>query len=261
MAERRPIQYRARDGMTIEGFLTVPAHPAGTRLPLIVMPHGGPHFVRDNWYFDSDAQFLASRGYAVLQPNFRGSSGRGDKFKHAGYRQWGAAMMDDIVDGVKWAGSQPDVDMSRVCTFGGSFGGYAALMLTVREPAMFKCAVGFAGVYDLARIYDEKRVHGHEAAEAFYRKTIGEDKGELARFSPARQADKIKVPVLLIHGEKDEVAPIEQFDVMNEALTKAGHPPETMRVAKESHGFFDEDNQAAMLQRLETFFAKYLGQK
>jgi len=152
MAERRPISFQTRDKHTIYGYLTVPRHPAGAKLPLILVPHGGPHGIKDDWFFDADAQFLASRGYAVLQVNFRGSGGRGPGFIHAGYRQWGGRIQDDLVDGVKWVVAQGEVDPNRMCVYGASFGGYSALMLAAREPDLFKCAVGYAGVYDLGQM-------------------------------------------------------------------------------------------------------------
>jgi dipeptidyl aminopeptidase/acylaminoacyl peptidase len=260
MAARRPIRFGARDGSELDGYLTVPEHPAGKRLPMVVLPHGGPIGVRDSWYFDTEAQFLASRGYAVLQVNFRGSDGRGIAFEHAGFRQWGGKMIDDLLDGVHWAARQPDIDGSRVCTFGASFGAYAALMLPIREPARFKCAAGFAGPYDLARIYDASTVRSDEAVHSFFRRAIGEDREELRRFSPAMQAEKIGIPVLLIHGEKDETVSVDHSDRMQAALAAAGNTPEYMRVAKEGHGFYNPVNQAAYLARLEAFLKKHLGQ-
>src|SRR5450830_1554235 len=128
MRPRTPISFKTRDGVTLHGFMTMPAHAAGARVPLVLLPHGGPHGPYDSWFFDGDAQFLASRGYAVLQVNFRGSGGRGVNFEHAGYRQWGAKIMDDLSDGLKWAIAQPDIDGKRVCAYGASFGGYAALI-------------------------------------------------------------------------------------------------------------------------------------
>ncbi len=143
MAERRPIRFRARDGLELAGYLTLPKNPNKTKMPMVLVPHGGPFGVRDEWYFDSDAQFLARRGYAVLQVNFRGSDGRGPGFLEAGYREWGGKIMNDLIDGVKWTTAQPQIDANRVCVVGASFVGYAALMLPVREPGMFKCSVGY----------------------------------------------------------------------------------------------------------------------
>jgi dipeptidyl aminopeptidase/acylaminoacyl peptidase len=260
MAERRPIRFTARDGEEVAGYLTMPKNPSKKKLPFVVIPHGGPHGVRDTWFFDTDAQFLASRGYAVLQINFRGSGGRGENFEQSGYHQWGGRMMDDLVDGVKWAGKQPELDGSRVCTFGASFGGYASLMLPIRAPELFKCAVGYAGAYDLEYMYQEPRVKLSPRITNFYKHVIGTDTAELARYSPAKQADKLKLPILLVHGEKDEICTVEHADRMNEALIKAGNKPDYMRVPKEGHGFYDPENQAALYTRLEAFLKKHIGQ-
>ncbi|MYN16133.1 alpha/beta fold hydrolase [Rugamonas sp. FT107W] len=259
MAPRLPISYTARDGLRIDGYLTMPLTKGEGKPPLILIPHGGPHGVSDGWYFDNDAQFLASRGYAVLQVNYRGSGGRGDRFQHAGYRQWGDKIMDDLVDGVQWAVGQGKVDGTRMCVYGASFGGYAAMMLAAREPDLFKCAVGYAGVYDLPLLYKRDESILEERISNIYKRWVGEDSAELARNSPARRAASIKAGVLLIHGGKDERALKENAFRMKEALEKAGHPPEWYYVDYEGHGFYDTANQTEVYQRMETFFAKYLG--
>lgn len=259
MAERRPISFTSRDGLQLFGYLTIPKHADRTKLPLVLIPHGGPHDVSDDWFFDTDAQFLASRGYAVLQVNFRGSASRGINFKEAGYRQWGGKIQDDLIDGVKWAVAQGEVDATRVCTYGASFGGYSALMLAAREPDMFKCAVGYAGVYDLKLLYKEDAARRYKQTFNYYKKVIGEDKGELERFSPATPAGKIKVPVLLVHGEKDKVAPVEHAELMRAALIKAGRPPEWMVAPTEGHGFYDTRNVTAFYEKLEAFLARHIG--
>jgi len=261
MAERRPISFTARDGLKIHGFLTMPKHAPNAKLPMVLLPHGGPHGPYDEWYFDEDAQFLASRGYAVLQVNFRGSGGRGDDFINAGYRQWGGKIMDDLVDGVKWTVSQGEVDGNRMCVFGASFGGYAALMLAAREPDLFKCAIGYAGVYDLPYIYKEDKTTTSRHTANVYKKYIGEDKAELERFSPTAQAARIKAPVLLIHGGKDHVVSKEHAFHMRDALKDAGRPPEWYYVDYEGHGFYDTENATAVYQKLEAFLQKHIGAK
>ncbi|MDB5962312.1 MAG: hypothetical protein JWP59_3606, partial [Massilia sp.] len=145
MQARTPITFKSRDGVTLHGILTMPAHAPGVKVPMVLMAHGGPHGIYDTWYFDTDSQFLASRGYAVLQVNFRGSGGRGVNFEQSGYRQWGAAIQNDLVDGIKWAIGQGAIDGKRICSYGASFGGYSALMLAAREPELIKCAIGYAG--------------------------------------------------------------------------------------------------------------------
>lgn len=259
MAERRAVSFTARDGLQLFGYLTMPKHADKTKLPLVLIPHGGPHGVSDQWFFDDDAQFLASRGYAVLQVNFRGSGSRGINFEEAGYRQWGAKIQDDLIDGVKWAVAQGEVDATRVCTYGASFGGYSALMLAAREPDMFKCAVGYAGVYDLKLMLTGDRARSNKRTLNWYKKFIGEDKDELDRFSPVTLAGKIKAPVLLVHGKKDKVAPVEHAQLMRAALIKAGRPPEWMVAPTEGHGFYDTANVTAFYEKLEAFLARHIG--
>lgn len=258
MAERRPVSYKARDGMELHGYLTVPRDtPPGQKPPLVLMPHGGPFGAFDTWYFDTDAQFLASRGYAVLQVNYRGSGGRGRSFERAGYRKWGTAIQDDLADGVRWVQAQGLTDPARSCVYGASFGGYSALMLAARESALFRCAIGYAGVYDLRRFRSEPMQNVHKQRD-WLSKRVGDDPEELARQSPALQAAKIGIPVLLIHGGKDKVAPKEHAFQMRDALTEAGRPPQWLYVDYEGHGFYDTENAATMYQTLEAFLAKHL---
>lgn len=263
MAERRPFSFKARDGLDLYGYLTVPKNVdiSKQKLPMILMPHGGPFGPADDWYFDHDAQFLANRGYAVLQINFRGSGGRGKNFEESGYKQWGNLIQDDLIDGAKAAIAQGGVDAKRICTFGISFGGYSALMLPIREPEMFKCAIGYAGVYDLAYLYKGERVAASKTAIAFLKQTLGEDEVELARQSPSKQAEKIKLPVWLVHGGKDEVAPVEHANRMREALIKAGRPPEWTMEPDEGHGFYDAQRRKEFYEKLEKFLDKHIGKK
>jgi dipeptidyl aminopeptidase/acylaminoacyl peptidase len=261
MGQRKPISFAARDGLAISGYLTLPKAAGGKKLPMILMPHGGPIGIADEWYFDPDAQFLASRGYAVLQVNYRGSDGRGPGYREAGYREWGGKMLDDLVDGVKWASAQPGIDGSHACVFGASFGAYAALMLAAREPAMFKCSVGTAGVYYLPRLFDDGKTKGNTQKTSFLKRTLGDDVAALESASPTRLADRITVPVLLVHGKKDETAPIGHAEMMRDALVKAGHPPEWMVVENEGHGFYDSEHQKQYYLKLESFLAKHLGSR
>lgn len=260
MAERKPVVFAARDGLQMTGYLTMPSNAGRKKLPLVVMPHGGPFDISDDWYFDADAQFLASRGFAVLQVNFRGSDGRGIRFLHAGYREWGGKLIDDIADGVKWAGTQPDIDGARVCAYGWSYGAYASLMLAAREPELIKCSVGAGGVYDLPQIYDDEGVKGERQTTNYFIKTMGKDQAALQASSPTRLADKIKIPVLLAHGGKDKTAPIVHAERMRDALAKAGRPPEWMEMAREGHGFYDSENRKQFYLKLEAFLNKHIGQ-
>ncbi|MGZ5202889.1 MAG: alpha/beta hydrolase family protein [Telluria sp.] len=260
MAPRRPFTFKARDGLVLHGFLTMPAHPAGSKLPMVLMPHGGPFGIADHWSFDTDAQFLASRGYAVLQVNYRGSGGRGPDFRDIGYRQWGGKIQDDLVDGVRWALATGEIDGARMCAYGGSFGGYSALMLAAREPSLFKCVVGYAGIYDLNLVHKPQNNRWDEGVINYVRKTVGSDKAELDRYSPALLADRITAPVMLVHGGQDKRAVVENAEKMREALIKAGRPPEWLLAPSEGHGFYTIKNRTEFYQRLEAFLAKHLGQ-
>jgi len=259
MTERLPVSFSARDGQVLTGFLTAPANPGKHKLPLVLLPHGGPISVHDEWYFDSDAQFLASRGYAVLQVNFRGSSGRGMNFRNAGYREYGGRMLNDMIDGVKWANQRPDIDAGRVCVYGASFGGYAALMLPVREPQMFKCAVGYSGRYHLPSKYSQDNIAGDIQAKNYLIKTLGADMKQLESISPTSLAAQIKLPVLLVHGGNDKVTELKQAEMMRDALIKAGHPPEWVLEKDQEHGFYDPALRKAFYEKLEAFLGKHIG--
>lgn len=257
--ERRMVRFKARDGMELGAVVTFPAGAeSGTPLPMVLLPHGGPHASGDGWAFDTDAQFLASRGYLVLQVNYRGSQGRGRRFEAAGYRQWGRAIQDDLVDGVRWAVQQHLADPQRVCAYGASFGAYSALMVAAREPGMFRCAAGMAGIYDLRMMYSKGDIRQSEFGRNYLQRAIGNDPAELAANSPVTLAAKIRVPVLLVHGEKDERAPLAQATAMRAALVQAGNAPDWMSVPKEGHGFYKEENNVAFYRRLEAFLARNL---
>ena len=258
MAERRPIEFKARDGLALYGYLTLPEPVHGKKPALILLPHGGPHGPFDSWFYDRDAQFLASRGYAVLQVNFRGSGGRGLRFERAGHREWGGKIQDDLIDGVRWTIAQGLVDGSRVCSYGASFGGYSALMVTARAPDLFKCAVGYAGVYDLALMFKNRRWADNELLQNAYADYLGTESGALERNSPSKLADQIRVPVMLVHGKDDEIAIFEHAERMRAALKAAGHDPEWMAVPDEGHGFYATKNATAFYEKLEAFLAKHL---
>ncbi len=259
LAAVEPIEFTARDGLKIRGFLTMPNGARTKQLPMIVVVHGGPHGVHDRFEFDFETQLLASRGYAVLQVNYRGSGGRGNAFESAGYRRWGREMQDDITDGVRWAIGDGVADPKRICIYGGSYGAYAALTGAFREPGMFRCAVGMAGIYDLSLMFTKGDIQTSASGKNYLNLALGTDRDELRRRSPVYNADKIRIPVLLLHGKVDERAPYEHAKRMRDALTKAGNPPEWSTEWGEGHGFFDEANRAAAYGRILEFFAKNLG--
>lgn len=259
MAERVPMRFKASDGVELEAILTVPNGVPMDQLPMVLLPHGGPHGVSDDWFFDWDAQFLASRGYLVLQVNYRGSSGRGVDFEQAGYLKWGTRIQQDLIDGVKWAEQQRYADPGRVCVYGGSFGGYSALMSAIRAPKLFKCAIGYAGIYDLSMMYKKGDIRTHAFGRNYLTNVIGKDDSALAANSPDRLAAQLDVPVLLIHGEADQRAPFAQAKAMRAALDAAHKPYEWMAKPGEGHGFYTEADNVDRLNLMQDFLAKYIG--
>jgi dipeptidyl aminopeptidase/acylaminoacyl peptidase len=195
----------------------------------------------------------------VLQVNYRGSGGRGTDFKEAGYLTWGTRIQQDLIDGVKWAIGEKYADPQRICVYGASFGGYSAMMTTIRAPGLFKCAVGYAGVYDLAMMYSKGDIREHKSGRSYLRTVIGRDDAELGANSPVRLADKIDVPVLLVHGEDDRRAPFAQAKAMRAALDAAHKPYEWLAKPDEGHGFYSEADNVEFYQRLQDFLAKYIG--
>lgn len=257
MAQTRPIEFTTRDGKKLFGFYT--ARSAGPR-PMIVVAHGGPYYVHDTWSFDSQVQFLANRGYAVLQVNYRGSSGRGEAFSRSGWKGWGTTLQDDITDGVRWAIEQELADPKRICTFGASFGGYTALIQPILNPGMYKCAIGYVGVYDLPLMRKtDKRMGQSKRTARFFDRTLGTDMDALARVSPVQRINELKVPVMLVHGGDDHTADLNQYKVMEAALKASGHPAETLFVSGEGHGFVKPENVTALYERIEAFLVKNIG--
>jgi len=259
MSERRPMHFKASDGLELEAILTFPKGRSETNLPMVLIPHGGPHGISDDWFYEEDAQFLANRGYLVLQVNYRGSGGRGSAFEQAGYLKWGTRVQEDLIDGVKWAIAQNYADAKRVCVYGASFGGYAAMMTTVRAPGMFKCAVGYDGIYDLDMMYNKGDIKDSKTGRSYLTTVIGKDQGDLAANSPTHLADKIDVPVFLVHGEDDQRAPFAQFKAMRAALDAAHKPYETLTKPDERHGFVKPENIEEFYNRLQAFLDKNIG--
>lgn len=258
-AERRPLHFTASDGTELEAILTLPPGRSETNLPMVLLPHGGPIGIQDRWFYDYDAQFLANRGYLVLQVNYRGSGGRGEDFQEAGYLKWGTRIQQDLIDGVKWAIAQHYADPARVCVYGGSFGGYSAMMTVIRAPGMFKCAVGYAGIYDLKMMYAKGDIRDSKSGRSYLTSVIGKNDADLDANSPDKLADKIDVPVLLIHGEDDRRAPFAQAKAMRAALQAAHKPYEWMSKPGEGHGFYDEKNRVDFYNALQAFLEKHIG--
>lgn len=254
MSPTLPIEFKNRGGNTLYGFYTAPLGKKGA-LPMVVLPHGGPFKVHDSWGYDADVQFLASLGYAVLQVNYRGSSGRGDDFETAAYRQWGTGIQEDIADGVKHVIAQGMADPTKVCIYGASFGAYSAMMNPIRNPGMYKCAIGYAGVYDLAKLYATR--DGSKQGRSFYGRTMGDDPTLLREQSPITHIASFNVPMLLIHGKADNNTSIEQYDAAVAALSHAGKTYESLVKPNEGHGFYKEENRVEAYERMRTFLLKY----
>jgi acetyl esterase/lipase len=261
MAERRPIRFRSRDGATIHGYLTLPRGVEEKKLPLIVHPHGGPFGVRDEWAWEADPQMLASRGYAVFQVNYRGSGGYGNTHHEAARGKWGTMMIDDITDGARWTVEQGIADPERMCIYGGSYGGYASLMSAVREPDLYKCAVGYVGVYDLRSWMSDTDVNDWKAGRNYMRQYVGDDPETLKAQSPLQQLDRLKAPVFIVHGKRDERVPYSQATQLRDALDKRKHPYEWLVKSDEAHGFYRVEARVELYERLLAFFDEHIGAK
>ncbi len=260
MAKMKPIRVTARDGMVLNGYLTLPPGSDGKNLPLIMHPHGGPHGPRDDWSFNPEVQFFANRGYAVLQINYRGSGGYGTAFTSAGYKKWGTAMQDDLTDSAKWAIEKGYADPQRLCIYGASYGGYAAMMSAAREPDLYKCAVGYVGVYSLPMMKRKGDIPESDWGQSFLDRVLPSSDADMKAQSPAYQVEKIRVPIMLVQGRKDRRVPIEQMEFFIDQLEKAGKKPEKVIVEdKEAHGFYDLDNNAELYPQMIEFFEKYIG--
>ncbi len=248
----KSIRYTARDGLSIEAVLTLPKGRPAEKLPLILMPHGGP-FARDSESWDWQAQFLADRGYAVLQPNYRGSSGYGVAFALKGEGQWGLAMQDDLDDGVKWAIEQGIADPDRVCMVGGSYGGYAAMRAAHRNPEIYKCAMSYAGVSDLsAMIRYDRRYLGSKWGRTW----VKEQAPDLKGVSPINHVKDVKVPMLIMHGKRDRRVKVNQSRNFAKALKKAGKDVRYVEQPEGDHYFSLEADRVQFLQEMEAFLAK-----
>jgi dipeptidyl aminopeptidase/acylaminoacyl peptidase len=258
VAPVRPIRFKAQDGTQLSGYLTTPHGKDAKNLPLVVFPHGGPA-ARDTPGFDWWAQAMASRGYAVLQVNFRGSDGFGWNFLQAGFGEWGRKMQTDLSDGVRYMAAQGAIDPKRVCIVGASYGGYAAMAGPTLDPGVYRCAVAYAGISDMRNFTPWERDQGGDGSERYLLRFLG---GEGARdpsllaISPASHVDKVTVPMLLIHGKDDTVVPMRQSVIMANALKAAGKPVELIQLDSTDHWLSRGDTRLAMLQATMAFLEK-----
>lgn len=260
LAKMKPIKYIARDGKVINGYLTLPIGVPAKNLPVIINPHGGP-WARDEWGFNPEVQFLANRGYAVLQMNFRGSVGYGRAFWEASFKQWGKTMQDDITDGVNWMISQGFADPKRIAIYGASYGGYATLAGITLTPDLYACAVDYVGVSNLFTFMSTIPPYWKPYLDMMY-EMVGDpekDKELMTAASPVFHVDKIKCPLFIAQGANDPRVAKAESDQMVEALKKRGIDVPYMVKDNEGHGFGNEENRMDFYKEMERFFGKYLG--
>lgn len=259
MSEMKPYSFQSRDGRLLHGYLTVPNGSNGKDLPLIVNPHGGP-WARDGWGYNPEHQFLANRGYAVIQVNFRGSVGFGMDHLTASWKQWGQAMQNDVTDAVQWAIDEGIADADRICIYGASYGGYATMAGLTFTPELYKCGINYVGVTDIPLLF-RTAPDSWAAGEEQMKIMIGDPDSEkefLEQWSPSNHADKIQAAVFMAYGAQDPRVSIKHANVMKKALKKSGVDYELMVKRDEGHGFRKEENRYDFYGKMDTFLAKYL---
>ncbi|WP_017879367.1 MULTISPECIES: alpha/beta hydrolase family protein [unclassified Janthinobacterium] len=260
------VHYQARDGLPIPAWLTLPAGGKGKDLPLVVLVHDGPYVRGDAWGWNPEVQFLASRGYAVLQPEFRGSTGFGDKHYRAGWKQWGLKMQDDIADGAKWAIAQGIAAPARICIAGTGYGGYATLMGLVKDPELYQCGVNWAGVTDINLLYTGHWSFSSNTSDAWKQYVMPEligdplkDAAQLAATSPLQQASRIQRPLLLAYGAADRRVPLYHGTKLRDAVKGSNPDVEWVVYEEEGHGWTLPKNRIDFWSRVEKFLARHIG--
>jgi dipeptidyl aminopeptidase/acylaminoacyl peptidase len=262
LADVKPIQYQSRDGLTIHGYLTLPQGVDPKNLPVVINPHGGP-WARDRWGFNPEVQFLANRGLAVLQMNFRGSTGYGRAFWEAGFKQWGLKMQDDVTDGAEWLIKQGIADPKRIGIYGGSYGGYATLAGLTFTPDLYACGVDYVGPSNLFTLFASFPPYWELEKQKFY-EMVGDpvkDKKLLREVSPFFHADRIKAPLLVAQGANDPRVKKAESDMIVQALEKRGIKVEYLVKNNEGHGFHNEENRFDFYHAMERFFAAHLSSR
>ena len=259
MADMIPISYKSRDGLTINGYLTLPKDSSDKNLPVIVNPHGGP-WARNRWGFNSEVQFLANRGYAVLQMNFRGSTGYGRNFKEIGFKQWGKSMQDDVTDGVHWLINEGIADKDRIGIYGGSYGGYATLAGVTFTPELYACGVDYVGPSNIFTLLNSLPPYWELYRQMFY-EMVGnpeDDKELLEEISPVFHVDKIKAPLFVAQGANDPRVKQAESDQIVEALQSKGIDVQYMLKENEGHGFHNEENRMEFYNAMIEFLNKHM---
>ena len=266
MGRQEMVSYKARDGLTIPALLTLPPGSKRKNLPLVVLVHGGPNVDGPSWGWNRETQFLATRGYAVLEPHFRGTTGLGIHHVTAGFKQWGLAMQDDIADGTRWAIAQGYADANRVCIAGASYGGYAVLMGLVNDPELYKCGVDWVGVTDINLMYTEPWNADSDAGDDWKKygmpRLIGDpvkDAVQLKATSPIEQAARITQPLLLAYGGADRRVPMAQGKLFYEKVQQTNHDVEWIEYDSEGHGWYLPKNNIDFWTRVERFLDRHIG--
>ncbi len=257
MRPMEPYKITVRDGKTIYGYLTRPEGKGP--FPLIMHPHGGPYGPRDRWGFNPEVQMLASRGYAVLQVNFRGSGGYGKDFMYSAFQQWAGEMQDDLTDSVRWAIDSGITEEGRVCIYGASYGGYSALMSAVKEPDLYACTAGYVGVYDLELMSKKGDIQRRDDGLDYINEAICDSPASCKAGSPITYLDRLKADVMIIHGKDDQRVPFAHAEVLRDELDKRDIDYEWLVKAKEGHGFVSVDNREELFKKLLAFFDKNIG--
>lgn len=263
MAPKDLVHYKARDGMDMPAWLTLPKDGPKKNLPMVVMVHGGPYVRGGSWNWDAQVQFLASRGYAVLEPEFRGSTGFGWKHFRAGWKQWGLDMQNDVADGTRWAIAQQIADSKRVCIAGASYGGYATLMGLINDPELYRCGINWAGVTDINLMYSVNWSDASEESKKYgMSKLIGDPDKDAAQFkstSPLLRANEIKQPLLLAYGVADARVPITHGTQFRNAVRRTNPNVEWVEYAEEGHGWYLVKNRIDFWTRVEKFLDRNIG--
>lgn len=260
MRPMQHLEFKADDGLSYYGYLTLPeVVEDGKKPPLLVIVHGGPHGSRDYWEYDSEVQLFANRGYAVLQVNYRGSGGYGEAFEEMGHGEWGGKMIDDIVAATRQVAEEGRVDGGRICIYGGSYGGYAALMSAVRAPTLYRCTIGYAGVYDLTLMYEEGDIPDSWGGIGYLERVLGRDEEKLAEHSPVNHVNVLEAAVMLIHGTQDRRAPVEHAKVMRRELEKAGKEVTWHLYGASGHGVYGVESRRQMYEGILEFLSTHIG--
>ena len=265
MSNQLPIDYQSRDGLKINGYLTLPKGynmENAKNLPVVINPHGGP-WARDSWGFNPEIQFLANRGYAVLQMNFRGSTGYGRRFFEASFKKWGREMQDDVTDGTQWLIDKGIADSSRIAIYGGSYGGYATLMGLVKEPQMYAAGVDYVGVSNMFTFMKTIPPYWEPMLEMMYEMVgdVEKDSAMLREVSPVFHVDKIKAPLFIAQGKNDPRVNVDESDQMVKAMKDKGIKVEYLVKNNEGHGFRNEENKFDFYRAMEKFLKKQLSKK